>query len=40
MHYCYCLKSTILSVVVVVSGLQLYDCVVPYVDIILHRGRF
>jgi len=26
-------------VVVVVSGTQLYDCVAPYVDIILHRGR-
>ena len=26
--------------VVVVSGMQLEDCVAPYVDIILHRGRF
>ena len=25
---------------VVVSGMQLLDCVAPYVDIILHRGRF
>ena len=27
-------------IVVVVSGMQLWDCVAPYVDIILHRGRF
>jgi len=27
-------------VVVVVSGMQLYDCVSPYVDIILHKERF
>ena len=27
-------------VVVVVSGVQLKDCVAPYVDIVLHRGRF
>ena len=27
-------------VVIVVFGMQLQDCVAPYVDIILHRGRF
>jgi len=26
--------------VVVVSGMQLWDCVAPYVDMILHTGRF
>jgi len=26
--------------IVVISGMQLQDCVAPYVDIILHRGRF
>ena len=28
------------DVVVVVSGIHLYDCVAPYVDSILHRGQF
>jgi len=28
------------TVVIVISGMQLYDCVAPYVYIIVHRGRF
>jgi len=32
--------GNVLTVVVVVSGMQLWDCGAPYVDIILHRGQF